>query len=226
MRNTKHILVILIIICLVTLVSCRQLDVVGNKSISSFEEVLNTIPDNVQADSKKAGWVLKAPDGTAEFFLSSDFSKTSENDVLMRLDAQPFVDAGLDISKLPEGMIEGDTLLIGAELGNSSPDDAAEVTPLKAYEQLVYEYREKLSFHSELGHFGISVGDGNVFEWAKDMKENDKDMVFALNPQAFQEAGADIQQIDGWTYAQVDTMDENGKPIKIYKLLKPFNLKD
>ncbi|MDR3325447.1 MAG: hypothetical protein LBS82_05645, partial [Spirochaetaceae bacterium] len=69
-----------------------------------------------------------------------------------------------------------------------------------------------------------NVGGGNLFEWAKDMSVNDKDIVFVLNPEPFIAAGTDPNAIDGWAFAPVTVDDENGKPVVVDKLLKPFNL--
>jgi len=70
-----------------------------------------------------------------------------------------------------------------------------------------------------------------MFEWAKDMKVNwydnsnqDKDIVFVLNPEPLIAAGVDIEHVDGWAYAQVQ-VEENGKMEQVWKLLKPFDLK-
>ncbi len=39
------------------------------------------------------------------------------------------------------------------------------------------------------------LGNGNMFEWAKDMQKNDKDIVFVLNPQPFIDAGVDPAKV-------------------------------
>jgi hypothetical protein len=76
-----------------------------------------------------------------------------------------------------------------------------------------------------MDHYGISLGNGNMFEWAKDMTTNDKDIVFVLNPDPFITAGLDPNRVEGWVYAKVTVDDENGKPIQVDRLLKPFNLR-
>jgi hypothetical protein len=75
-----------------------------------------------------------------------------------------------------------------------------------------------------MDHYGVSLGDGNLFEWAKDMAANDKDIVFALNPAPIIAAGADPARIAGWTFTKVTVDDENGKPVEVDKILKPFDL--
>jgi hypothetical protein len=63
-----------------------------------------------------------------------------------------------------------------------------------------------------------------MFEWAKNLDTNDKDMVFVLNPSPFIAAGINPEKIEGWAFAKVTVDDENGKPIEVDKFLKPFNL--
>jgi hypothetical protein len=49
-------------------------------------------------------------------------------------------------------------------------------------------------------------------------------MVFVLNPEPFLKAGADPNRIEGWTFTKVTVDDENGRPIEVDKILKPFDL--
>jgi len=103
--------------------------------------------------------------------------------------------------------------------------------PLAAYEQIVEKYRSSINYHTSLDHYGVKLGDGNMFEWAKDLSTNsstgenqDKDIVFVLNPEPLAAAGVDPEKVEGWVYAQVP-VEENGQTTNVWKLLKPFNLK-
>jgi hypothetical protein len=49
-----------------------------------------------------------------------------------------------------------------------------------------------------MDHYGVNLANGNLFEWAKDMNTNDKDMVFVLNPEPFVSAGVKPDNIEGW----------------------------
>lgn len=219
----------------------KSLDVVGQQSITSFDEILKTIPDKVQADELNVGWSLTAPDDSVRFIWSEDYSKAPLHDVMLEFDAQPFLDAGLDPEKLPEDytFYEGDTmggmgnqmLMVGRKLGNDKLTYKDSPTALTAYEQIVNKYRDALNYHTSLDHYGVKLGNGNMFEWAKDMKTNgydnsnqDKDIVFVLNPEPLIEAGVAPDKVEGWAYAQV-TVEENGKTEQVWKLLKPFDLK-
>ena len=77
-----------------------------------------------------------------------------------------------------------------------------------------------------MDHFGLDLGYGNKLEWAKDFTSNDKDFVFILDPEFLQNAGVLVDQVQGWTYASVEVMDEKGKTVEVMKLLKAFNLEE
>jgi hypothetical protein len=205
--------------------SCSRLDVVGTESVKSFDKVLRQIPQSVTPDEVNGGWSLSAPDGAARFIWSKDFAESPLHDVMLELDAAPFIAAGLVPEKLPDNFafFEG-MLMVGAKLGQETPKYAGEVTPLASYEQIVKLKRSSIGYHAALDHYGVSLGDGNLFEWAKDMAANDKDIVFVLNPDPFIAAGVDPSRIEGWAFAAVTVDDENGKPVQADKILKPFNL--
>jgi hypothetical protein len=222
-----------------------NLDVVGKESASSFDTVLQAVPNNVAADTDNAGWSLTAPDKSARFIWSEDYSKSPLHDVMLEMDAQPFLDAGLDPDKLPEnyvfyegGMMGGGAslsadklLMVGTKLGNDSLSYDGPPTALSSYQQIVDKYRGSINYHTALDHYGVKLGDGNMFEWAKDLSVNsatnerqDKDIVFVLNPEPLIAAGVDPGKVKGWVYAQVP-VEENGKATEVWKFLKPFDLK-
>lgn len=222
------------------LTGCSSLDVVGKASVTSFKEVLNTIPDNVTADEENAGWSLMAPDGSARFIWSADYGQSPTYDVMLEIDAQPFLDAGLDPEKLPDsyafyesdtlGSSGGQVLMLGKKFGGNEKAGSTSAA-LSAYELIVSKYRDSINYHTSLDHYGIMLNGGNMFEWAKDMKTSgydnsiqDKDIVFVLNPEPLIEAGVSPENVEGWAYAQVE-VDENGKKEQVWKLLKPFDLK-
>jgi hypothetical protein len=196
--------------------------------------MLGTVGDKVTPDEANSGWSLAAPDDTVRFIWSADYSKSPLHDVMLELDAQPFLDAGLDTSNLPDNIVfyEGDAmgkmgskmLMVGTKLGDDELKYSSDLTPLASYEQIVDKYRDTIGYHTALDHYGVSLGDGNMFEWAKDMSTNDKDIVFVLNPQPFIDAGVDVDAIEGWVFAKVP-VDVDGKPTEVDKLLKPLDLK-
>ena len=220
----KSILIPVLLVATVIFAGCTsQLDVVADKSISSFESVINELP--IEADSEDSSWILTAPDNSAKFLWSKDFSSTTDYDVKLEFNSQPFINAGLDISKLPEGAINGDKIILGTDLSDEKLTYNGEATPLDSYKKIVEKSRDNIGYHAALDHYGIDLENGNMFEWAKDISTNDKDIVFVLNPQMFIDAGVNPQEVEGWVFAKVETMDKDGKKIEVDKFLKPFDLK-
>lgn len=221
----KLALITLTIVTLFSLNACGETDVVGEQSIKSFEEVLAAMPENVSADEMNGGWAITSPEGNEKFIWSKDFSASAPHDVMLEFDVKPFVDAGLDVNKLPAGMVIGDKIMVGTTLGDEEISYEGDVTPLDSYKKIVELKRDQIKYHAELDHYGIALGDGNMFEWAKDLSTNDKDIVFVLNPALFIDAGVDPANVEGWIFAKVSVMDEDGKPVEVDKFLKPFDIK-
>ncbi len=219
----RMILSIMICSVLFGLAACGKLDVIGDQSEKSFEEILNAMREKVSSDDSLGSWSLKAPDEEARFVWTKDFSETTI-DAMLEIEAQPFIEAGLDISKLPQEMVSGDKIIISTDLGNENVTYVGEASPLDSYKKLVKNYRDSITYHTALDHFGVALGNGNMFEWAKDMKTNDKDIVFVLNPQPFLNAGVDPSKLESWVFAKVETMDEKGNKLEVDKFLKPFDL--
>jgi hypothetical protein len=212
-------------LCVLAALSCGKLDVVGTGSIESFEKVLNRIPQALTPDEAHGGWSLAAPDDSARFIWSRNYAASPRFDVMIEFDAAPFIAAGLDPGKLPENFsLSGGKITTGTKLGTEELKYSGEASPLASYEQIVKLKRNSIGYHMALDHYGVSLGDGNLFEWAKDMAANDKDIVFVLNPEPFLNAGLYPNSIEGWVFTKVTVDDENGKPIQADKILKPFDL--
>lgn len=206
--------------------SCGKLDVVGKDSVRAFETLLQTVPGGAAADEQNGGWALSAPDKSARFIWSKNFRESPRRDVMIVFDAAPFIAAGLDPAGLPETItVVEDNIIAGTKLGNEELRYQGEPSPMASYEQIVNLKRGSIGYHGAMDHYGVNLGGGNMFEWAKDLDKNDKDMVFVLNPEPFISAGVDPEKVRGWVYAKVPVDDENGKPIEVDKLLKPFDLR-
>lgn len=223
--KVKCAFILLLPVMTLVFASCSRLDVIGSKSVGSFKEVLEAMPDKVEADEVNGGWTLAAPDNSVRFFWSSDFSRSKTYDVMLEFDITPFINAGLEADKLPEGIVFGDKLVAGAELGSEKPAYDGEADPLASYEKIVELKPEAIGYHAAMDHFGVDLSGGHMFEWAKDMEMNDKDIVFVLDARVFIEAGVDPENVEGWIFAKVETMDRNGKKAQADKFLKPFNIK-
>lgn len=209
---------------LLTLSACVTTDVVARYASSSFEALIQSMPDKVQAQEAGNGWALTSP--TGERFVWSSDASFSVAYVMLEINAKPFIDAGLDTAKLPEPWTveEGSKLQFKASLGQDDFTTTENAAPLTAFNAIINANKEILGYHHAMDHFGIALGQGNMFEWAKDLKANDKDMVFVLNPQPFLDAGVDPTMVEGWVFDQVEIMEDNGRTLKVDKFLKPFNI--
>jgi hypothetical protein len=207
--------------------ACEQLDVVGAGSAASFEKMLQALPAAVSPDESGGPWALTAPDGSAKFIWPrAPGAASGREDVSIEFAAAPFVAAGLDVKRLPAGILRGDKLVFGVSLGledgaASGPDES----PFASFQTVLRAKPERFGYHAALDHYGIDLDGGNMFEWAKDLETNDKDIVFVLNPEPFLSAGADPSKIGGWAFTKVPTMDAEGNKIEVDKILKPFDLK-
>lgn len=208
------------------LAGCQATDVVGKVAVTSFNALLDKIPGQITDDTANNYWILTSPAGD-QFKWSKDFS--GENpDLVVEFDAEPFLKAGLNPEKLPASQYQYDqttnTIVMPYEFGQDQFKYSGTPTALDSFKKIVETHRDRIGYHETLDHYGIGLGDGNMFEWAKDLTENDKDIVFVLNPQPWIDAGVDPTQIEGWAFAKVEVKNEQGKPEQVDKILRPFNL--
>ncbi|GHV41820.1 hypothetical protein FACS1894187_23770 [Synergistales bacterium] len=209
-------------------------DVVGSGAVTSFAAMLDALEFKPVEDEANGLWILTAPDGEAAFWFRKDAKDGhmghmdgEMQDLQICFDAEPFVKAGLDLNKLPsdmKSMLDNGKIMFGAKL-SGTPSYEGEVTPAASFEQIVKLDRDLVGYHTALDHYGVTVAPGTLFEWAKDMSKNDKDIVFVLNPQIFIDAGVDPSKVEGWAFEKVPVEDERGRAIEADKFLKPFNLK-
>lgn len=222
----KKILLMLVLslVLILSLAACGGTDVVGETSADSFGKLLEAMPEQIEAGEDDQGWVLNAPDGSASFFWGKDYSGEGSYDAFIETDIQPFLEAGLEVEMLPPGTVSEDKIIVGIDLGDDIIGNDKDTDPLDSYRQILETNRDAIQYHGELDHYGINIGSGNVFEWAKDMGTNDKDLVFVLDPGIFIEAGVDPRKVDGWVFGKVKVDGEDGKPVEVEKFLKPFDI--
>jgi len=213
---------------LVSLAGCDATDAVAKYANATFREVLKAPGISVTKNADASAWGISSPTGET-LSLSADFSGSDKPDAAIAFDAAPFLAAGLDPAKLPatgsvryalkDGRIDVDFDIGTGPFGPSAKESAA-----TAFAELVRTERARIGYHEKLDHYGIKLGNGNMFEWARDMKANDKDIVFVLDPAPFIAAGTDPEKIEGWAFAKVEIKDDAGKTVFADKILKPFNL--
>jgi hypothetical protein len=200
---------------LLSLFACSDADLVGKDSVRAFEEILQFLP----AGDVGSEWSVVAPDGGASFLWNGE----SMN---MLVNIEPFVEAGLNAAQL--GNITDGVLVTNADFESLKLEKTKAIDDFRA---MVGKERKKLGYHFDLDHYNLLCGDGNLFEWAKNMDKNgttkenqDKDIVFVLNPEPLIAAGVNAERVNGWVYAQVK-VDINGKKTDVWKFLKAFDLK-
>ena len=227
-----------IIISIFSLAGCTSTDLVAKYANTAFAAVAAASLDRVAWSEEDYGWSISSPEGD-QFHLSSDFSRNAATggmadmekpDAEFVFEASPFIAAGLDITKLPpaEGIkyeLEDGKFMLHFELGSDVFAPDAKKSIEATFAEMVKYQRSRIGYHEKLDHYGIKLGNGNMFEWARDMSKNDKDIVFVLNPEPFIAAGVDPAKIQGWIFAKVEMKDDAGKTVQVDKLLKPFNLK-
>ena len=209
-----------------TLAGCSRLDVVGSTAVSTFGTLMERESGNVTLDAASGRWALSSP-GAEVFEWSSDFSAQGPS-FRMAFDATPFLDAGLDPAKLSPGRYSYEaatkTLSLSFDVGKDAFTYRGTPAPLDTFKEIVRTHRPIVGYHAALDHYGIALGDGNMFEWAKDMAKNDKDMVFVLNPEPLKAAGVDPAKITGWIFTKIPVKDDTGKTVDVDKFVKPYNL--
>lgn len=221
-------MVLLVLGVVWALVGCQATDVVGKGARTSFEAVLTADADQVQFDELAQTWALNSPEGE-RFLWRSDSSGKQKPMVGIEFDASAFLEAGMDTARLDQALYRFDAsnnlLQIQAELAPGEAGDSDSKDAQGAFTALVKSNRNAIGYHAALDHYGMKLGGGNMFEWAKDMSSNDKDMVFVLDAKALIDAGVDPSKVNGWIFAQVEIMDDQGKEMMVDKFLKPYNLK-
>lgn len=199
---------------------CAATDTVATYAQKSFDAMLAASEGRVSYSAEEGAHTLLSPGGDA-------FSLGAAPDAAFSLDAAPFLAAGLDPERLkgPEGTayaLGAGRLVLSFELGDI-PNSEPPATMGAAFRSLLAARRDLVGWHAALDHYGISLGGGNMIEWARDMEKNDKDLVFVLDPAPLAAAGMDPARVEGWLHAQVEMMEE-GRKVYPWKLLRPFDL--
>ncbi|MDR1563450.1 MAG: hypothetical protein LBS74_00635 [Oscillospiraceae bacterium] len=224
MKKSKVIISIsaaaVVVIALLAAIILRaggSLDVLRTNAMQSFDTVLSTLPAKGSAE---AGWSLSAPEGGAVL-------KWDNSSISLTVDAKPFIAAGLEASKLEN--------FSGGEIVYSSPafdmlNQNIKATASDQFKADIKSLRKRLGYHGAMDHYNIEIENGTVFEWAKDLNKHsetgekqDKDIVFALNPEPLIAAGLKPENVEGWAYAQVP-VEIDGKMTEVWKLLKIVDL--
>ena len=186
----------------VILAACA--DTFKEDAVASYEAVITA--DSVEQDIM---------DGVAHVKLSADahfdiaLKADGEADVFIAVMAQPFLDAGLDLTKTPDSVfLNGDMLVLSFNVKDYK--DATDA--VSALSNVLAANRSLLGYHKELDHYGITLGSHKV-EWAKDPLTNDKDAVIVLDGDTLTSWGVDLDSLMDWV-----VMDMDGTTVALFPL--------
>ena len=186
----------------VILAACA--DTFKEDAVASYEAVITA--DSVEQDIM---------DGVAHVKLSADahfdiaLKADGDADVFIAVMAQPFLDAGLDLTKTPDSVfLNGDMLVLSFNVKDYK--DATDA--VSALSNVLAANRSLLGYHKELDHYGITLGSHKV-EWAKDPLTNDKDAVIVLDGDTLTSWGVNLDVLSTWV-----VMDMDGTTVALYPL--------
>lgn len=202
-------------------VSCAATDVVAKYAAESFGKAA-ALMGGARPDGE-GYFSLEAPDGS-RFRLAAGLG--GDIDAELDLDADPFLAAGMDawaLAALGGGAwsIEDGRLVARFELAQAGAAPAASAAGALA--AVAKAERKRIGYHAPMKHYGIMLADEAIVEWASELKTNDKDWVFALDPAFIRAAGADPSAVDGWVLAMVPVEGPGGAMVDKELLLKPFD---
>ncbi|HSV56518.1 MAG TPA: hypothetical protein VLH39_05350 [Magnetospirillaceae bacterium] len=206
---------------------CAATDVVAHYSALSFGRAAEALGSAVEGDFR----MLKAPGGE-EFLLS--VNPAAAPLAVLSLDASPFLEAGMDPSRLPSDQaaawtVEGGRLTarfrlgsapLGAPGGRNPRDDARH-----HLDALAASARDRIGYHAQGDHYGIALGGGAAVEWAADLGQNERDWLVILDPGMLSDAGVDPAKVRGWTLARVPMDGPDGRMMEVEKLVVRYNLR-
>jgi len=198
--------------------ACADTDVVLKYSPQSLDAITKAFPDIVKPADMETHYAPLTVDGETSLIVSHDYSKTGKDDIMIETPLKPFADAGLDVSKLPEGYkVENDKFYLTSDYGNGT---GLKDNMRDSLFDAVKADRANLTYHQALDHYGIKLLRGKI-EWAKDYTKNDKDIVFVIAAKPLADIGVNVQNIEGWVFKTMQ--DESGNDVDV--LLKPYDLK-
>lgn len=221
MKNTTIKKTVTIILALtlsaLLLAGCAAADVILKYSPGSLDKIVEANPSIVTDNTQSDHYFYLSMDGLTTLKVSSDFSLTGAEDVVLQTPLQPFLDAGLDPAKLGAGYRADETsFYLVADFGQGT---GAQSTFTGALFESVKADRSVLGYHAALDHYGIQLPAGK-FEWAKDSASNDKDVVFVIAAQPLADLGVDVQNVEGWIFKTMQ--DDAGKDFDV--LLQPYSI--
>ncbi len=211
------IIIMTLVVAGTALAGCAATDVVLKYSPGSLDAITEKYPELVTDNTTADHYFYVTVDNETTLKVSHDYDLTGNEDIVIQTPLQPFVAAGLDVTKLGEGYRADDTTFyVTGDYGKGT--GMKDTLTDSIFESVTYD-RSMLTYHQALDHYGVKLPGGKI-EWAKDYKTNDKDIVFVIAAKPLADIGVDVQNIDGWVFKTMQ--DEDGNDIDV--LLKPYDL--
>lgn len=229
----KILVLILAALIMTSAVSCSRstLSKEVKDGIKAFNSVIKASPERIGFHKALSHWGYKIPSG-GKFEWTKDMS-ANKADFAMVIPADPFINAGLDVNKLNKdewmfkqaGIDEGETLPnLLVKPYNVSDKKQNSNGSEDALRRILTENSSLLSYHKELQHYRLMLGEGYEVQWTEKLGINDADMIFVLKAQPLIDAGLDVKKLeaDGWIFkaaGQDPVMGSNPDQLmKIFKL--------
>ena len=204
-KRTAFVVVLLMALPVLWIASGRA-DVVKEYGVPSFVEMT----ENPRSGASVSEGVVRISGPDGQIFL------LWESGTAFQVPAGPFLEAGLDPVKLPGNIFYDDsaqTLLIG-----DTPKQTRESKAEEIFSAFLRTHRLALGYHGAMDHFGVDVGGsdgvtgGGKFEWAKNPRTNDKDIVFIIDPRPLERAGLRPGEVKGWLLLDLDVTMNSKAP--------------
>ena len=220
--------VVSVLAIVLSLAACGRVET-GNETsdnaYAAFVAIVNQNKDKLGFHSEKMHWGLELQEDKFEW---SKDSSAHQLDFAMALQAQPFIDAGLDVSKLEDS---GYVFIPGAEAdGMKTPDLIAhpyDVSDKKetaqgfedAMRRLLKQDPSLVSYNQEEKYYALHLSDGYVVRWTEELGLNDADMTFVIAADPLVAAGLDAAKMEGsgWAFHAAGEATPN-QLVRSYKL--------
>ena len=223
-KKTKVLALTLALVIGVTFVGCSKGSTgseEGDKAYKAFSSIVKANKDKIGYHEALSHWGIKMP--TGEKFEWSKDTAANKADLAVVALADPFINAGLDVTKLDNSLwlYEPAAKEMGEELPNRliKPYNVSD----KRFETEGYEEAMKniiktdsslISYNAESKKYSISLGQGFEVQWTENLGANEADMVFVFDSKSLVEAGLDVGKLSGSGWEVI----EDGKIAKSYKL--------
>jgi len=235
MKKTKRVIAIVVSsVLLLSAVGCSRV-VTGSKEgdngLEAFNKIVKTYPENKGYHKALQHWGFKLPSG--EKFEWTKDTSANKADFAMVMLADPFVKAGLDVTKLDknEWLYEPAAKVEGVDLPNRlikiyNVSDKKEVSngSEDALRRLLKQDPMLMKYIKDEKHYMIMLGDGYAVHFAEVLGSSDEDMEFALKAEPLIKAGLDVKKLEGSGF-KLEVAGKDNMESKDDQLVKGYKLK-